>query len=309
MRAWEYHVPVDDVGVLAAMLIAAGVGFTSAAAVACARLWRGVEAPLALALLVAFWLLLPYQESRFLFPALGAAAIAIGRAAHRPPVLVGWCGLVMALAGALLQAPTGDRLLLVPIATLAAVAAAVARRVSWRPSRFAAGGLVGAGALVLLLLLVVDARRGPPPRTDVGDEDLTAAWAWLRANVRGARVAYTGTNLAFPLAGDALANRVSYVNVAGPPGARLHDFGPPGDGTAEPAPYRRGASAEAWLSNLRAAGTQVLFVAALYPIVRRTIGADRDGFPIERAWADTRPASFHLRFASPGARIYAVDLP
>ena len=99
------------------------------------------------------------------------------------------------------------------------------------------------------------------------------------------------------------------MNVAGPPDARLHDFGPPGDGTAEPAPYRRGADPGRWLVNLRAARTRILFVAALYPIVRRTIDADGDGFPIERAWADARPAFFHLRYASPAARIYEVELP
>ena len=44
------------------------------------------------------------------------------------------------------------------------------------------------------------------------------------------------------------------------------------------------------------------------PIVRRTIAADGDGFPIERAWADARPESFKLRYASPAARIYEVSL-
>ena len=45
------------------------------------------------------------------------------------------------------------------------------------------------------------------------------------------------------------------------------------------------------------------------PIVRRTIAADADGFPIERAWADARPPSFNLVYASPAARIYEVNLP
>src|SRR5262249_46961188 len=146
------------------------------------------------------------------------------------------------------------------------------------------------------------------PGYSVGDET-DEDWAWFRANVRDERVAYAGTNLAFPLAGERLSNRVTYVNVAGAPGDRLHDFGPPGDGTAEPAPYRRGASADIWLANLRAARTQMLFVGALYPIVRRTIAADADGFPIERAWADARPDIFHLRHASAAARVYAVELP
>jgi hypothetical protein len=170
---------------------------------------------------------------------------------------------------------------------------------------------VTVGLIALLLGLVAGeerhGRRVPP--YNVGDDDLAAAWAWFRANVAYDHVAYTGNNLAFPLAGQHLANRVAYVNVAGAPADRLHHFGPPGDGTAEPAPYRRGANPGAWLANLRATGTHVLFVAALDPIVRRTIAADPDGFPVERAWADARPDVFHLRYASGAARVYAVLPP
>jgi len=77
----------------------------------------------------------------------------------------------------------------------------------------------------------------------------------------------------------------------------------------EPAPYRDGASFDAWLRNLRAAGIEVLFVAATYPIVRRSIAADGDGFPVERTWADGHPALFSLRYRSPAARIYEVAPP
>ena len=77
MRAWEYHLPVGDLGALGSMLLAAGIGFAGAAAIAIARQWRSVEAALALALLATFWFVIPYQESRFLFAAFGVAAIAI----------------------------------------------------------------------------------------------------------------------------------------------------------------------------------------------------------------------------------------
>jgi len=153
------------------------------------------------------------------------------------------------------------------------------------------------------------AYRARDPGYTVGDE-LAAAWSWLRADVRGARVAYTGNNLPFPLAGADLANQVRYVNVAGGPDARAHDFPAraPGRGDAgpEPAPYRDSARFETWLANLRAARSDVLFVAALYPSVRRTIAGDGDGFPIERAWADAHPALFRLRHASPAARVYQI---
>ncbi len=250
MRAWEYHLPVADLGALGAMLIAAGVGFAGAAAIALVRLWRRLETLLLVALLATFWLAIPYQESRFLFAAFGVAAIALARAVDRPPALVGWCGLGVALVGALLQAPTPERLLLVPVGAAAAIAHALRRRLSFHPGRLARRLLALAAASALLFALAVgygNYVRSAPAYT-LGDDDQAAAWAWLRANVSDGRVAYAGTNLAFPLAGRRPMNRVAYVNVAGAPGDRLHDFGPPGDGTAEPAPYRRGANPEVWLA-------------------------------------------------------------
>jgi hypothetical protein len=310
MRAWDYHVPIADVGELGSMLVAAGIAFISAAAFAIVRLRRTGYGALAPALVVVFWLLVPYQESRFLFPAFGAAAIAIGIAVVKRPVLaITLYAPVAALIGSLVQYPTWERLLLAPIGVAAALLFAYGRRLPFRPGARVVRGGVAVGAIAGFVAIALgvgrfDARR---PAYTVGDGDLAAAWAWLRANVRDTNVAYTGTNLAFPLAGAQLANHVRYVNVAGSPGDILNDFGPPGDGTAEPAPYRRGASPGVWLANLRATGTRVLFVAALYPGVRRNIGADRDGFPIERAWADARPDVFHLSYASAAARVYDVE--
>jgi hypothetical protein len=299
MRAWDYHVPIGDLAAFGSMLIAAGVGFASAAAVAIARLWRSVEAALLLALLAIFWLAIPYQESRFLFVPFGVAAIALARAADRPPALVGWCGIAIALAGALLQAPTTERLLLIPIAAIGAAAAVLP---------VALRGAIAGVALSASFLFVALGSGKLQPRYDVGDEGLADAWTWFRPYAEYGNTAYTGTNLAFPLRGRQLLNRVAYVNVAGAPGDRLHDFGPPGDGTAEPAPYRRGADPDVWLANLRATRTEMLFVASMDPIVQRTIAADDDGFPIERAWADARPGVFELVYSTPAARIYKVRL-
>jgi hypothetical protein len=312
MRAWDYHLPVAGVGALGEMWLASGVGFASAAAVALARAWRAPEASLSVVLVALFWLAIPYQESRFLFAAFGVAAVALGRGADRPPLLLGWGLLGLAIVAALVEGPTGERLALIPIAAAAALTHAVARRLP-TPARALARRLGIAalvGALAVALAAGVHRRLGHDPDYGVGDE-IDAAWRWFRANVRDARVAYTGTNLAFPLAGERLSNRVSYVNVAGTADARLHDFPPAqyGGSSAEPAPYRNGARFETWLRNLRAAGAGVLFVAALYPIVRRSIAADADGFPIERAWADAHPALFELAYASPAARVYRIAPP
>jgi hypothetical protein len=327
MRDWEYHVPVGDLRALGSMLLAAGIGFCGAFVVAFARMWRrnvrratgiraeddyarrwrNIVASLLVASLALFWFVVPYQESRFLFPTLAVAAALIAQTAQGS--LLTMAGLGVAIVAPLTEWPTRERLLLAPIGVAAGVvfwrARAPLARLSARSVR-----LAGAAAVLgLLIALAAGARgyAGRDPGYAVGD-DIDAAWTWFRANVRDARVAYTGNNLAFPLAGERLGNRVFYVNVAGRPADRLHDFGPPGDGTAEPAPYRRGANADTWIANLRATRTQVLFVAALYPIVRRTIDADADGFPVERAWADARPGMFRLRHASAAARVYDVNV-
>lgn len=311
MRAWDYHLPVTDLGALGAMLIAAGIAFASASAIAIARLWRTVHGALPVALVLVFWLAVPYQESRFLLPALGGAAVALGIAAERKPAMtIGVVSIAAAVLGSVLEFPTRQRLLLLPIGAIGAALFAGGRRIGLRPGATWARAGAAAAAIACFGALAAGFARYEvrPPRYSVGDPDLAAAWAWFDANVRDAQVAYTGNNLAFPLAGERLANRVRYVNVAGAPGDLLHDFGPPGDGTAEPAPYRRAASPAVWMTNLRAAGTRVLFVATLYPGVQRTIAVDRDEFPVERAWADARPEAFHLRYANAVARIYDVEL-
>jgi hypothetical protein len=135
------------------------------------------------------------------------------------------------------------------------------------------------------------------------------AWAFVRARVRGRRVAYAGSNLPLPLWGWNLENTVRYVNVAGHADDVLHDFRTAAPGTpasAEPAPERANPDQRAWLSHLDAQRFEILFVARLYPEVEPSMPHDGDGFPIERAWADGLPARFHPLFTSPDIRIYGL---
>ena len=60
------------------------------------------------------------------------------------------------------------------------------------------------------------------------------------------------------------------------------------------------------MANLQALRCDFLFVTSMFPIVRRQVEHDREGFPVERAWADAHPESFRQRYASPGIRIYEV---
>ncbi len=316
MRAWDYHLPIAELGALGAMLAAAGAGFTLAAALGFLRARPPLELAIAALGVALFWFVVPYQESRFLFATFGLGAVALGRAAARPPAWLGWGALALAIGGELVEFPTPDRLALIPAAVLGAGMAAGSRRLAPELRRAAAatGALVLAATAVAGLGLGLARARAEAPHYALGEE-IDQAWAWFGAQIHDARVAYTGSNLAFPLAGRHLSNRVAYVNVAGAPRDLLHDFArrlsPPGGGAAapEPAPYREGADFDTWLRNLRADGSQVLFVAAMYPIVQRNVTADDQGFPIERAWADAHPRLFSLRYGSPAARIYAVAPP
>jgi 4-amino-4-deoxy-L-arabinose transferase-like glycosyltransferase len=318
MRAWIYHLPIGHLGALGEMIGAAGFGFVLVAAVAI--VWRRLlpEAGLLLALVAVFWLWIPYQESRFLFAAFGVAAVAIGRATGplSAAAPLDW-RLAVVLAG-LVEYSAPERWLIVPVGALGAATAIGWRHLPDRARRsLRSMPTVGLGALLVAaavaLTIGLDRYRARDPGYAVGT-GLDDAWAWFHVNVRGARVAYAGTNLCFPLAGRDLANRVTYVNVAGGPGDQLHDFGrrspPPGrTATPESAPYRDGASFDAWWRNLSAARADVLFVAALDEIVARNVAADGDGFPVERAWADAHPTQFHLRYASPDARVYGIAPP
>jgi Dolichyl-phosphate-mannose-protein mannosyltransferase len=316
MRAWDYHLSVADLGALGVMLAAGGIGFSVAAALGLLRARPPIELALWAAVSALFWVAVPYQESRFLFAAFGVAAMAVGRATSRPPAWLGWGALGVAIGGELLEFPTPERLALIPAGLLGAVLALVWRRIpapAGRPAaRAGALGLAVTGAFAIAVGL--GHYRARDPGYVIGD-DIDRAWSWFGANVHDARVAYTGTNVAFPLTGRDLGNRVTYVNVAGEPGERLHDFGRPRASatglptTPEPTPYRDGAQFETWLRNLRVARTELLFVAAMDPIVKRNVAADEDGFPVERAWADAHPALFSPRYASPAARIYAVRPP
>src|SRR5262249_17796542 len=151
-----------------------------------ARVRRPPWALAAAGLIALFWLAVPYQESRFLFPLFGVAAIAMGQAV---------APLGLALAGALFALPAPAALAIAGAAALGAVALAVGRRL---PARAGAPLVAAVGIATLAAAAVeLDAARTRDPAYAVGD-DIDEAWSWFRAHVRGARVAYTGVNLAFP---------------------------------------------------------------------------------------------------------------
>ncbi len=310
IRASDYHVPVGDLQPLLEIVMEIGWGAVAALGLGLVAARRSRWPALALLMAACAWFVVPFQQSRFFFPVWGIAAILLATATTRSPRL-GGAALAAATLGAILQFPTPGRLALLGAAAagaalgprLCTLVAHAGRRASpgfWFAARCALGG-VG----VIATLGWPHARTDAPPYR-VGDHH-DDGWAWMRAHAHGRRVAYTGSNLPLPLWGPGFDNDVRYVNISGGPNVALHDFDhvpPPAVPTAEPAPERQVPDQATWLSKLDAHRVDLVFVASLYPGVRRTMAHDDGGFPIERAWAETRPDRFSLAFASDGIRIY-----
>jgi hypothetical protein len=140
-------------------------------------------------------------------------------------------------------------------------------------------------------------------------------WAWMAAHTSHATVAYTGTNVPYPLLGDRLTNRVYYVNIDDHAGWRFDDYDRaqrarpeyhPPDRT-RPRYERQGGTAAAWMQNLKTRGVNFVFIGAMARYEDALWQAD-EGFPVEHTWADSAPGAFDLVYANPDVRIYAVHL-
>ncbi len=134
---------------------------------------------------------------------------------------------------------------------------------------------------------------------------------------RRARIAYAGTNSVYYLMGRGQRHDVAYVNVNAHRDWRLHDYHREAiarGGPNWPDPYpgwdRLHPDYAAWLANLAAERIDFLFVARPDRAAGRYNIADRDGYPIERVWADAHPEAFTLVYGPAEgerfARIYRV---
>ncbi len=152
--------------------------------------------------------------------------------------------------------------------------------------------------------------------------DFYLGWQRLEAasGRSGSRVAYAGTNIPYYLFGKGLRNEVSYVNIDRHRDWLMHDYHreamAQGRGTwPDPRPGwdRIDADYPAWVANLEAAGIQLLVVTRVNPAEGRHNVADRDGFPIERIWADAHPDRFAVLYGhaenDPWFRLYRVRMP
>ena len=70
---------------------------------------------------------------------------------------------------------------------------------------------------------------------------------------------------------------------------------------------RREADESAWLANLRDQHMELLFIGFTNRVGGEHNFFDRDGFPIERSWADRHPEHFYLLHSDERTRLYAVQ--
>ena len=154
--------------------------------------------------------------------------------------------------------------------------------------------------------------------------------------MKDSTIAYTGTNLPYPLSGPHLSNRVVYANIDGHVSWRFHDYDrayragrfepvPPAlatsSGELEPVPEHPGPHDDAirpryerlqgfpdlWRHNLdRSASTTSS--SRVYRPTKSTIRFTiTPGFPIEDQWAVAAPDTFTRVYENQDARLYAVN--
>jgi len=134
----------------------------------------------------------------------------------------------------------------------------------------------------------------------------------------GTVVAYAGTNLPYYLMSGGLRNDALYVNIDAHPDWLLHDYhlsaaqrgDPPLWDTPRPGWDRIHPDYPAWLANLKSKGVRFVVTAKANPVDGPFNLADREGFTIERVWADAHPEVFErmhpIGEPDPEMRIYRL---
>lgn len=312
--------------------------------------WVWGFAALALGNLMLNWVLIPYRtQQRFMLHALGLAAVPLARMLDRGRWLT-WAGVALlavhlatpptwpfASPGARPfwdlspLIPTVDQSL-IPISAMApgtllalglgslAVAAAWARFAERPTGRRALAALLVSALVVVGDAAAVESAVGASGRTFPNFPDFARGWRALErlSGPRGVRVAYAGTDIPYYLMGGGLRNDVRYVNVDGQRDWLLHDYHRAARARGDPEPWptarpgwdRLHPDYEGWWANLRASRIDLLVVARANPAEGPFNVADREGFPIERGWAEAHPGVFEAVYGvavpDPQLKIYRI---
>ncbi len=129
------------------------------------------------------------------------------------------------------------------------------------------------------------------------------------AELPPARIAYTGANLPYALAGAGWRHRVVYVDTQGEQGdgfyqhwrRRRREYA-----YHKPGLYRGHDDVELWLRRLEQLDVDTVVIFRLHRAERRYIRSTPEGFPIEQAWVRRRPERFEPVFTGRAAEIYRL---
>lgn len=278
-----------------------------------------------------FWGAIPYRtQQRFVFPALGLATVPLAWFLDRARWLqILFSALIIVHVLTSQAWPFGDSLLQPPWDLSPLVPNGIMPLLNLPRTGRWVFGIAGAGSLIVAWLWSQSAAQPNRERVAVtilatiglvaGMTCLTFATStvpyspfppfrdyflgWLdlegRSGPNGLKVAYAGTNIPYYLMGRDFRNEVRYINIDAHRDWLMHDYhldsaarGQPNWPFPRPGWDRIRPNYEAWLANLRDAGIQVLVVARANPDEGVHNLYDREGFPIERTWAETHPESF-----------------
>ena len=278
-----------------------------------------------LALTTFAWLLVYYyiiphnQQMRFLFPAL--ALCFIGTAAIIDRLTFKTAIIIFGIAALLYSGSNATRILhamrglpLSPmIWNLLLLSSAI-----WLGFRYHKHRRNLTGALLLLALLFFSAMREAESLRMIclikGDY---GPWAKIYSpfnspqQSRPLKIAYTGLNIPYVLTGTGLKNEVFYCNVDGDQQDGFYEFwskDPKRYSYHKPGIYRKKPDLRIWLKNLFESGADALVVFEMHPAERAYL-AGKDGYPIERYWADSLPQFFKPELSLPGGRVYRIVRP
>jgi hypothetical protein len=283
----------------------------------------GILLPAMMALV--FWKLMPTGHARFALAVVPLSAAALAMPLERG----GWLArgtellILAAVLAGIWTAPVLTSPTIIGLVTTSLVRIAFAVGLV---SLLAVGLILlvparrlGAGAAIILIGVTVWlGTRTSDPESDHLTPLLKSTWrpyVLIRQHQGPARIAITGTNNALCAFGRDYNNPVGYMNVNADAGFLFHDHFRPlrelQETTAlDPsgvAYYRRNPDYETWRRNLDAFDADLLVVNRLPAwALARAYQRDRDGYPLERAWADAHPESFERVLAARSVLVYRI---
>jgi hypothetical protein len=301
---------------------------------------RGAELPAATALLllaegfaVLLWyaFLVPHNsQTRFLLPALLLALVGWAGLLDRAGRRRRWASWALAAGGIVALALAGRperewlvrfealrqaQVALLPLAIAVGLSysalalRAVACRRAWRAG---ATGLLVAAALGTLALGVRSAEISRPSfltRTNF------RAWsegflALQDPALAASRVAYSGANIPYALAGPRFRHRVVYCNTRGEADDGFYEFWQRDPRTYpyhKPGIYRGPDERyELWLEHLERERIELVVLFALHTVERRYLPSTAAGFPPEQQWIARHPERFQPLLRGRKAEIYRL---